>query len=107
MNILCENAPRYYMHILLHLADRPPVPEGTTDFNIMQHFTAHGFSEMIGLPIASTYHALRWLEAAELIAPFPQPLRMSQQPARAYHLTRRGKQYAEALKVFKQTVEAL
>jgi DNA-binding PadR family transcriptional regulator len=107
MNILLENAPRYYMRILTYLADRPPVPEGVTDYNIMQHYTAHGFSELLDIPIAQAYRTINWLEAGGFITPFPQKLRITPRPTRAYRLTERGREYAAALRIFQQTVESL
>ncbi len=107
MNILLEDAPRYYMRILTYLADRPPVPEGITDLNIMQHYTAHGFSELLEIPIAATYRSINWMEAGGLITPLPQKLRITPRPTRAYRLTEYGRKYAEALRIFKQTVESL
>ena len=107
MNIFCEDAPRYYLRILMYLADRPPVPEDATDFDMLRPLTAYGLSEGLDIPPASSYKAVRWMEAAGFIIPLPQALRITAQPARAYRLTQRGRQYAAALRAFKQTVEAL
>jgi hypothetical protein len=107
MNIFCEDAPRYYLRILMYLADRPPVPEDATDFDMLRPLTAYGLSEGLDIPPASSYRAVRWMEAAGFIIPLPQALRITAQPARAYRLTQWGRQYAAALRAFQQTVEAL
>ena len=107
MNIFCEDAPRYYLRILMYLADRPPVPEDATDFDMLRPLTAYGLSEGLDIPINSTYLALHWMEAGEMVAPLKQHMMRTQNPARAYRLTQRGRQYAAALRAFQQTVEAL
>jgi DNA-binding PadR family transcriptional regulator len=91
----------------MYLADRPPVPEDATDFDMLRPLTAYGLSEGLDIPPASSYRAVRWMEAAGFIIPLPQALRITAQPARAYRLTQRGREYAAALRAFKQTVEAL
>lgn len=108
MNIFCEDAPRYYLRILMYLADRPPVPEDATDFDMLRPLTAYGLSEGLDIPPASSYKAVRWLEAGGFIRAFNEPLRIrSNRPTKVYHLTQRGRGYLDAYMAFKRSVEAL
>jgi DNA-binding PadR family transcriptional regulator len=108
MNIFCEDAPRYYLRILMYLADRPMLSEDATDCDLIRKFTAYGLSEELGISISSTYTSLRWLEAAGMLVQLPRPLRLANdRPTRAYRLTRDGKEYAAALRIFQQSVEAI
>lgn len=106
MSIFLEGSPPHCLQILSYLADRPSA-EDVRDDRVLKGLTAYGLADTLRLPISSTYTAIIFLEGAGLIEIMPNRYRGRKKKARAYHLSAYGCRYAEALRVFKQTMRTL
>ena len=94
--------------IMLYFDQYKALPEDIRDVRRQEIFTAEGISKGLGILIAAAYRAKNGLLECGYIEAHPmRSLIDNNHRVLLYSATPKGREYAAALRIFQQTVEAL
>jgi DNA-binding PadR family transcriptional regulator len=105
---ISRNGIQWGGEIVLYLSQYTRLPEDNREIREPQRWTVKGICERTGIPEASCYRAMRWLCRTGITEPhagYIYPL--GERPHAIYQLTKKGREYAAALRIFQQSVEAI